>query len=519
VYCRRIRFIGVASLITIAAGITITAGCSRQNALPVERLAVLPLENLSSDTQLNWFSRASAAVVQYDLAGSKGVFAKIVESLTGAQSMQASRMLEGYFYTRDGRIEIRVTIEDLRKTKAVKNFEIGGAAANGLVPLANELARRLSSESRAFSTSNENAFRLYGEALGSSDAAALERGLEAAMAADPGFAVGYLDQARLLIETGARDRAVQVIQASEQQRLDAVDRADAEFVASVASANVRARIRALNAKVRVSPANAGLFADLGQTQMAARDFGGAVRSYQQATKLNPEDPRAWNELGYALAWTRDLNAARAAIGQYQKLSPDEANPLDSLGEVSFFLGDFAGAERYFEQAALRAPAELLKAAEARLMSGDRQGADALFGKFLPSLPKDRAASVTEQWELLTRRRVQVEPAVGGPIGLLMAGKFKEALPGLQAAYDASTPSNDGQIRVLLAWARVETGGFEEAAKLLELCPLPLSGDPKLAPLVFPRYFGLRAAVLEKQGKTDEASKNRELYQKLGGATK
>ncbi len=65
---------------------------------------------------------------------------------------------------------------------------------------------------------------------------------------------------------------------------------------------------------------------------------------------------------------------------------------------------------------------------------------------------------------------------------------------------------------------VETGGFAEAGKLLEMCPLPLSsGDPMLASLVFPRYFALRAAVLEKQGKPDEAKKNHELYLKYGGA--
>jgi Flp pilus assembly protein TadD len=310
-----------------------------------------------------------------------------------------------------------------------------------------------------------------------------------------------------------------VIQASGQKRLDAIDRADAEYVAALASPDKQARIRALATKVKVSPANAGLLADLGAAQMAARDFGGAARSYQQATALNPDDPLAWNQLGYALAWTKDLKAARAALERYEKLSPDEANPRDSLGEVSFFLGDFAGAERYFEQAALRAPAEMLKAAQARLMMGDLQGADALFGKYVQAFPKDRAALLVAQWESITGRRVQSEPTVGGPIGLLTAGKFREALPALQTAYDASSPANDGQIRVLLAWARVETGGFDEAAKLLEMYPLPLSGDPQLASLVFPRYFALRAAVFEKQGKTDEARKSRELYQKLGGTTK
>jgi hypothetical protein len=35
-------------------------------------------------------------------------------------------------------------------------------------------------------------------------------------------------------------------------------------------------------------------------------------------------------------------------------------------------------------------------------------------------------------------------------------------------------------------------------------------------LIFPRYFALRAAVLEKQGKPDEAKKNHDLYLKYAG---
>ena len=56
--------------------------------------------------------------------------------------------------------------------------------------------------------------------------------------------------------------------------------------------------------------------------------------------------------------------------QYQKLAPDEMQRLDSLGEVSYFLDDFESAAKYFEQAAQKNPAEWLKAAEARLMTGD-----------------------------------------------------------------------------------------------------------------------------------------------------
>jgi tetratricopeptide (TPR) repeat protein len=533
----------------------IAGGCARPPATMIERLAVMPLENLSSDPQWNWYSRASSAVVQYDLAGAKNIFAKTVDSLSAAQSMQASRVLEGYFLERNGRLAIRATVEDLGKTRAMEHLEIEGPVAGGFLPLANELARHLSSGARRFGTSNEKAFRFYGEALGASGAEATERALESATETDPGFAVSYLDQARLLGETGARDRALQVIQAGERgTHLDSIDQADFEYVAAAGWGDANARIQALETLAHITPANATTFVDLGEAQFERRNFSEAVRNYRAATLLNPEDPRTWNTLGYALAWTRDLQGARQAIQEYEKLAPEDANALDSLGEVSFYLGDFESAAKYFERAAQKNPAELVKAAEARMMTGDLRGADELFARYIGPVKGGRAAYQMAQWEFLTGRRMKAIEAmeklvgaldgesqklarsqlavwdletgsssapgygeVAGPVRLLLAGKFRDALPGLEAGFQKANPSNDGQIRMLLAWALVETGSIDRAGKLIEICPLPLSpGEPMFASLIFPRYFALRAAVLEKQGKPDEAKKNHDLYLKYAG---
>lgn len=534
-FCRRTQTAVFGTiLITVVAG-----GCARKTVTMVERLAVLPLENLSSDPQLNWYSQASAAVLEYDLAGAKTIFAKAAESISGAQAMQASQTLEGYFVERNGRIEIHATVEDLRRTRALEQVEIEGPVAGGFLPLANELARRLNGGARRFGTNSEKAFRFYGEALGAADPESSERALESAKAADPKFAMSYRDQARLLAGTGARDRALQVIQAAERESLDSIDRAGLQYVAAAASGNADARINALEALARATPANASVLADLGASQFARRNFQEAVRNYQAATLLNPEEPRAWNELGYALAWTRNLNGARQAIQEYEKLAPADANALDSLGEVSFFLSDFETAAKYFEQAAKRNPGEFLKAAEARLMTGNLKEADALFGKYAAALPRERAAYQLAQWEFLTGRKnagiaAMKELAEGPRAARELAARqlvfwdpdradvnVYSNLQGLQLAYQKANPSNDGQIRVLLAGALVKAGRIDEAGNLLEMCPLPLSsGDPMQASLIFPRYFALRAAVLGKQGKPDEAKKNRELYVKYAGtATK
>jgi hypothetical protein len=220
VFCKRKLLVPITIFIILAVS---PEGCARRQAGGVERLGVMPIENLTSDAQLDWRSRAAAAVVVYDLAGARNIFANRVDSLSGAQSMQASRLLEGYFFERNGRIGIRATLEDLGRAKVVESFEMDGAASAGFLPLTNELARRLSSDARVFGTSNENAFRFYGEALAARDSKSVEQALQQATGADPRFAGGYVDEAKMLAETGDRERVRQVVQAGQRARLDAID--------------------------------------------------------------------------------------------------------------------------------------------------------------------------------------------------------------------------------------------------------------------------------------------------------
>jgi tetratricopeptide (TPR) repeat protein len=149
--------------------------------------------------------------------------------------------------------------------------------------------------------------------------------------------------------------------------------------------------------------------------------------YRAATRLDSNDPRTWNELGYALAWAKDLSGAREALAQYQKLAPGDANVLDSQGEVSYLGGEFKSAAEYFERAAAKNPSELLKAAEARLMLGDLQGADGLFVIRLG--PGASGQIQMAQWEFLTGRATagmaRMEKLAAGLSGDLQSVAFSQ----------------------------------------------------------------------------------------------
>ena len=568
------------------------ASCSQRPASGVERLGVMAIENLTSDAQLNWPSRAAAAVVVYDLAGAKNIFARQVDSISAAQSMRASRVLEGYFFERNGRIGIRATLEDLGRAKTVEDFEIDGALEAGFLPLVNELARRLSPAVRMFGTHNEKAFQLYGEALAARDSQSAEQDLEAATNVDPGFTAGYVDEAKLLTETGNRAQARQVVLAGTRARPDLIDGANLEYVGATASGDATDRVKALERLTAATPANANIFTELGEMRYAQRQFKQAAMEYRAAVQLDPEALPVWNQLGYALAWAGNLNGARDALAQYQRLAPGNLNAIDSQGEVSYMLGDFKSASEDFENAAAKNPSELLKAAEARLMAGDLQGADALFLKHLGRGAKvqNGAGYQMAQWEFMTGRRNagmarmeklaqgssgdfqalalsqlsiwkldggdkkaaadlarQAASAAQSPVArkmgaiataiaagggtstgskvvdayaLLFAKKYREALPLLQAAYAETNPSADGEIRTLLAWAYVETGAIEQAASLVDSTPFVLSfGEPQFTSPILARYLFVRSAVLEHQGKKNEARNSQELYSKYAGITK
>jgi len=448
------RKTGSAGLAALLAALAI-ASCARRPSSTVERLAVLPLENLGSGSELDWAGRAAAAAIVYDLDGLADQYPQTVDSISSAYSMHASRVLEGYYLERNGRAQITATLESLEGRKTIETIQIEGSLANGIVPLVNQLAKRLNPQARSFGTGNMAAFRAYGDALAAGDRAAALQDLGSATQADPGFGAAYIAEARLLVAAGDRDQARQVIRSGEARRPDAIDRAKLEYLSASDAHDAQARIKALDALARLTPADPSVVQEKGELELQRRDFQDCARDYEAASRLNPNEPENWNQLGYVLAYAGDLAGARQALDRYQRLLPPQnANALDSLGEINFYLGDFAEAAGYFLQAQQKNPgqfrgAELLKAAEANLMTGNLAEADALFQKYLGSSPSSqpaRAGVDQAQWEFLT-------------------GRHKAAMARLEHAI----PQLDSEARSLglsqLSIWKLETGDSQAAALL------------------------------------------------------
>jgi predicted negative regulator of RcsB-dependent stress response len=540
--------------------------------------------------------RGLSAAIASDLASSRDVYAQSVDSFNGAYGVQASQVLEGYFIENNGRLSVHASVLDLESRKAVRNIDVAGPAAGGAIALVNQVAKQISPAARQFETQNGEAFRSYGEALSAGDRASALREMEAASKEDPRFSLAYLDWAKLLLSGGDRAGALNVLETAKRQQLDAIDRAQLDYLAGLAQGDNRARENALETLTRLTPADAKIFGDLADLQLAERKYPEAIQNYEAVNRLEGEQAQIWNDIGYARAFAGDLKGAKDALDRYQAMMPREnVNPLDSLGEVSFYTGDFAGAEKYFVEADQRdraqfAGMDLFKAAQARLFAGDLSGADGLFEKylsFIQSRDPGRAVYLRAQWDFVTGRRraamagleklgaslegdgrslalsqlsvwkletgdaksaealaeqaesAAVSPAArnlsalcriiskpdAGPSGsrlvdgyaLLFARKYAQAVPLLEILYRESDPRSDGQIRTLLAWAYVETNRTADAGRLVAPYPIPFSsGETLFTSLIFPRYWFVRGAVLQEQGKRAEAKAAYELFLKYAG---
>jgi Flp pilus assembly protein TadD len=513
---------------TLAAllGVSFLVSCSH-SASPhgaVERIAIIPFENLTPNTDLDWIGSASAAILAYDLTGPRDVHPMRAPTIRDARLDRSDRRVAGYFANEQGAIVFHVTIEDGRKPRTVRMLELK-AAPGDVGGAINRLAKELNNNSRSLAGCNGEALRLYGDALGGAG------DYNAVIQADPQCMPAYLSQAENDLAHGDRDGAARACAAAlTQPNVNAIDRSELEYLCATAKNDTAARLQALQRLASALPSDPDVLRGMGDLEMAARNIPAAVRSYERAAQVDPDDGLLWNTLGYARAEAHDLKGARQALEQYQTVSsPDDTNALDSLGEVSFYLGDFRAAENYFLEANRKNPEALggrepLKAAEARMMTGDLAGADAILARAHVS------AIDAAEWEFITGRRKKAiarlqpmaqTPAVkvqlllwnaqtgNGPVpqsagaqlsqavALLLGGKFEAAAPLLEQIYSATNPTADAQVRTLLAWAYVGSGRPDAARKLLDLYPIPLAsgGEELLASLVFPRFVQLRGQVL------------------------
>ena len=216
-------------------------------------------------------------------------------------------------------------------------------------------------------------------------------------------------------------------------RLDPIDRANLEYVAATASGDAADRTTGVGEVDRGDPGEREYSKELGEMRFARREFQQAAMEYRAGAHLDPDEAQNWNELGYALAWAEGLERRTGGAGAISEAGARgcERAGLARRGQL-LCCGDFKAADGYFEQAAAKNPAELLKAAEAA-HDGGSAGRGRAVCEALGARQRGRhdgASFQMAQWEYLTGRR-KAGYGSDGEVGSGVGGRF--AVAGVQPA--------------------------------------------------------------------------------------
>ena len=408
---RSARALRVAAIFLPLLLATVSCGHSRL----VERLAFPPFENLSGDTSLDWIGAAVPAVIAQDVNASVRTAPVRVETAAGAWAAHASEIAYGYYSRVGHRLRLQMVVQDLQTSKTVQTYSAEGPLAGGILPLAYSIARDL--EPRRVhgpGTTSEDAIHQWGTAMTAPDEPARMAAYARSVADDANFGPAYVGWSQALVAAGDREGAARVLAKGRGRGalLDDVSRAELDLAQANLTADAEMRRQALVALSRLTQSDAVAVRALAENELRARHFQTAVDLFRKAAARDSSDPGILNLMGYAQAFEMDLGGAVSTLEEYGRRSGQQANAYDSIGEVNFYLGHFDDAERYFlkahdTNAALLGGADLLKAAEARIMAGDLRGADGLFQQYADFRRrfKDPIVEIeTARWEYLTGRR-------------------------------------------------------------------------------------------------------------------
>jgi len=415
VSCRRTRGLTQGLLSIVAAALVLCLSACRQNQVrSVPSLAILPFDNLTPGGGEDWLSAAGPALIDYELFAQRGLAGFTAGDVNDALGVHASAYLFARFRVSAGTLVLDAEMEDAASNRITKRWSFRESALpKGALAAVNALGRSLATGAVSIDPKLAPALVPYGKALAEPDAKARAALLDQAVQLAPEFIPAWLSRIELGIQSHDAGAAGEIAEATHFS--GRVDEARLRYLSAMLSGDPAARIAALSDLNRLAPMHASVWQTLAELETSARHFPNAAGAWTAVTKLQPWNDNAFNQLGYCRAWAHDASGAESALAEYQRLEPGDPNPLDSLGEVQFFFGRYADAEGSFLKAHQKGPAflsgmDLLKAAEARLMTGDSASADRLFQQFLtwrrkamrdPLLPLWHA-----QWDFLSGRRRQ-----------------------------------------------------------------------------------------------------------------
>jgi uncharacterized protein (TIGR02246 family) len=204
-------------------------------------------------------------------------------------------------------------------------------------------------------TDSDNARQHYVQgvsALANADFARARVHLDAALDADPSFAMAHMYRAVAAAE-GREEHARQATShgasASEAER---------QMIASYAAhldGDHEREIALMNEVAEAFPSDPYPPFQAGFELYGLERYDESVAAFQRAIAADPGFGGAYNGLGYAAMRNGDGAMAERAFRDYIRVAPNEANPYDSYGEFLLNQGRLDEAEAQYEMALVKNP--------------------------------------------------------------------------------------------------------------------------------------------------------------------
>jgi eukaryotic-like serine/threonine-protein kinase len=358
-------------------------------------LAVMPFRNATGDPKFDWVRSGVTSVVRTGLIQAKALrlagddrvqeILDLLKPAEGEESRPATvqrlgrlagvdNVLAGSLVRLGGQFRFDAQIMRIGESgvTGATPVVVDGKDEAAILAMMDDLTRKVRDElgvgrswgereisAAQLSTASVEALSAYGEGLAlqraGNDIEATKR-LEAAVAADPGFAVARSALAESYDALGHSDKAKKAADEAIAAARDVSPWEAARIRATRArlAGNLDEAEKALQTIVEAAPNDTASLLDLGLVQEERGELAGALKTLERAAALDPRHPGAQYALGRILFKSgRPADAVAGfnrALALHGEAGNDEARAtvLNGLGVVHQGLNQFDEAERYFK---------------------------------------------------------------------------------------------------------------------------------------------------------------------------
>lgn len=384
--------------------------CGRPESA-IQKIGLVPLENLSSDSALDWIGYVIPYVMASQSIGAEDVVVQQADTGWQGRAWRTDFVVEGYYVVKGGKLRVAVNRRDQRRQRVAQRAEVEAPLDQGMIPLIAPLTAAVTGGRRELQWGRPDVIELLGRALAAGDAKQKLELAHKAAQAEPKLTPAALVAAQLSLNAGDTASSGKVLEMALASQPGGWEHFQLARALAAVQRDPEALLKALQEGIRHTPNDPGLTRQLAELHLGKHDHNRAAQWFQRTAELEPEVPANWNSLAYSYAYGRRFPEAKAAVQRYLKLASADPNVYDTMGELHLMGGEFREASEQFLEAQRRDPQflgglEFSKAAFATFLGGDRTAADQLFARYIESRRalKDAYAEIRHaHWLYLTGR--------------------------------------------------------------------------------------------------------------------